>query len=117
MYIKDLDRFIFQKTKNENKKWFCGSCLQCFSRESVLIKHKENFLSINSKQPVKLEKKIIEFKNHFKQIPVPFKIHADFECNLRSVECYEGSFTKKLQDHVPCSFAYKVVWIDDRFTK
>ena len=23
----------------------------------------------------------------------------------------------KYQDHVPCSFAYKVVCIDDRFTK
>ena len=25
--------------------------------------------------------------------------------------------TQKYQDHVPCSFAYKVVCIDDRFTK
>ena len=24
---------------------------------------------------------------------------------------------KKYQDHIPCSFAYKVVYIDDRFTK
>ena len=24
---------------------------------------------------------------------------------------------KKYHDHVSCSFAYKVVWIDDRFTK
>ena len=24
---------------------------------------------------------------------------------------------KKYQDHIPCSFAYKVVCIDDRFTK
>ena len=43
VYIKDLDRFIFHKTKHENKNWFCGSCLQCFSRESVLIKHKKIF--------------------------------------------------------------------------
>ena len=42
VYIKDLDRFMFHKTKNKNKKWFCRSCLQCFSWESVLIKHKEN---------------------------------------------------------------------------
>ena len=48
MYIKDFDRFMFHKTKNKNKKWFCRSCLRCFSRESVLIKHKENCLSINS---------------------------------------------------------------------
>ena len=41
----------------------------------------------------------------------------DFECNLRGSECHEGSYTKKYQDHAPCSFVYKVVCIDDRFTK
>ena len=90
VYIKDFDR-VFHKTKNKNKKWFCGSCLQCFSSESVLIKHKENCLSINGKQSVKLEKGIIKFENYFKQMPVPFKIFADFECNARGVECYEVS--------------------------
>ena len=117
VYIKEFDRFIFHKTKNKNKKWFCRSCLQCFSSESVLIKHKENCLSINGKQSVKLEKGIIKFENYFKQIPVPFKIYADFECNLRGVESYEGSYTKKYQHHIPCSFTYKIVCVDDRFTK
>ena len=82
-----------------------------------MIKHKENCLSINGKQSVKLEKGIIEFKYYFKQIPVSFNIHADFECNLRGLECYEGSYTKKYQDHFPCSFAYKAVCVDDKFTK
>ena len=97
VYIKDFDRFMFHKTKNKNKKWFCKSCLECFSSESVLIKHKKNCLSINGKQSVKLEKGIIKFKNYFKQIPVPFKIYADFECNLRGVESYEGSYTKNIK--------------------
>ena len=123
VYIKDFDRFMFHKTKNKNKKWFCKSCLQCFSSENVLIKHKEDCLSINGKQSVKLEEGTIEFENYFKQIPIPFKIYADFECNLKSVENYEGSDTKKYQDlltiaYKHCySFAYKVVCIDDRFTK
>ena len=81
VYIKDFDRFMFHKTKNKNKKWFCRSCLQRLSSESVLIKHKESCLSINGKQSVKIENGIIEFKNYFKQIQVPFKIYADFECN------------------------------------
>ena len=41
VYIKNFDRFIFHKAKNKNKKWFCRSCLQCFGRESVLIKQKK----------------------------------------------------------------------------
>ena len=94
---KILTDFLFPKTKSKNKEWFCRSCLQCFSSESVLIKHKENCLSINGKQSVKLEKGIIEFENYFKQIPVPFKIYADFECNLRGVESYEGSYTKNIK--------------------
>ena len=62
--------------------------MQCFSSENVLIKHKENCLSINGKQSVKLEKRIIEFENCFKEIPVPLKIYVDFESNLRGVRNY-----------------------------
>ena len=36
---------------------------------------------------------------------------------LRGVESYDGSYTKKYQDHVPCTCAYKVASIGDRFTK
>ena len=50
-------------------------------------------------------------------MPVPFKIYADFECNLKNVEIYEGSCAKKYHDHIPCSFAYKIVCIDNRFSK
>ena len=96
VYIKDFNTFIFHKTKTKNKKWFCRSCLQCFSGKFFLIKHKENCLIINGAQPVDLEKGMIEFKNYFKQLPVPFKIYADFECNLRDVEICEGSYTKKI---------------------
>ena len=117
VYIKDFNRFMFHKTKNKNKKYFCKSCLQCFSSKNVLTKHKEVCLSINGAQSVRLEKGTIEFKNYFKQIPVPFKIYADFESNLESAEIYEGFYSKKYQDHVPCSFAYKVVCIDNRFTE
>ena len=97
IYMKGFDRFMFHKTKTKNKKWFCRSCLQCFSCENVLIKHKETCLSINSNQSVKLEKEIIEFENHFEKIPIPFKTYADLECNLRDVECYEVLTQKNIK--------------------
>ena len=81
-----------------------------------MIKHKENCLSINGKQSLKLEEGIIKFENYFTQIPVPFKIYVDFECNLKTVKCNEGSYAEKYQDHIPYSFAYKTVSID-KFTK
>ena len=83
--------------QSENKKWFCRSCLQCFSDENVLTKHKKDCLIYNGKQSVKLEEGIIEFENCFKQIPVSFKIYADFEHNLRCVESYEGFYTKNIK--------------------
>ena len=87
---------MFHQRKNKTRKRFRRSCLQCFSSENVLIKHKENCLSINGKQSVKLQKGITEFENYSKQIPFPFKIYADFECSLRLVESYEDSYTKKI---------------------
>ena len=68
-------------------------------------------------QSVKVEEAIIEFENYFKQLPVLFKIYADFECNLKDVKIYKGSYSKKYHDHVPCSYAYKIVCIDDKFSK
>ena len=70
---------------------------------------------VNSQQNQK--KGIIEFENYFKQLQVPFKIYADFEYYLRDAEIYEGSYARKYFDHIPCSYAYKVVCIDDRFRK
>ena len=97
VYIKDFNRLMFNKTKHKGKKYFCKSCLQCFNSESVLDRHKKNCLMINSGQYVKLEKGFIEFKNFNRQIPVPFKIYADFECLLKSVDSdfdNDSSYTK-----------------------
>ena len=117
VYIKNFNTFMFHKTKSKNKKWFCKSCLQCFSSRNVLIKHKEDCLSINGVQSVYVQEGIIKFKNYSKQLPVLFKIYADFECNLQDTEIYESSCTKEYHDHVPCSYAFKVVCIDNTFSK
>ena len=54
-------------------------------------------------------------------IPCPFKIFGDFECLLKEVDigvnndCF--SYTAKYQDHIPCSFVYKLVCVDDKYSK
>ena len=120
VYIKDFNRFMCNKTKHENKTHFCKWCLKCFSSEKVLQKHKENCLIINGKQSVKLKSSSIEFKNYSKQLAVPFKIYANFESLLKGVQSSDknnSSYTEKYHAHIPCSFAYKVVCIDNKFSK
>ena len=124
VYIKDFNQLMFNKTKNKNKKYFCRCCLQCFSSEKVLTEHRENCLVITGKRNVKLGKGSISFKNYSKQLPAPFKIYTDFECILRptlskGVKSSDKnvSYTEKYQHHIPCSFAYKVVCADNKFSK
>ena len=62
VYLKDFNRVIFHKTKSKSKKYFCKSCLQCFSFKNVLTKLKEVCLRINAAQFVRLEKGKIELK-------------------------------------------------------
>ena len=76
---------------------------------------------VNGGQNVTLEKGVIVIKNFNRLTSVPFKIYADFECILKGCDlgfdndCF--SYTKKYQNHIPCTFAYKVVCIDNKFSK
>ena len=57
---------------------------------------------------MKLKSGSAKFKNHFKQLAVPFKIYADFETFLKRVRGSDRnnntSYTEKYQKHIPCSF-------------
>ena len=94
--------------------------MQCFGSVKTLIKHKENCLIINSKQSVNLKSRSIKFKNNLEQVAVPFKVYADLECLLKGVKSGGKNTTsnaEKYQDHIPSSFAYKVVFVDNIFSK
>ena len=114
--IKDFNKFMFNQTKNRNKKHFCMSCLQCFSSERVLNDHKNICLVINKTQAIKMpdkENNILKFKNYYKQQKVPFTIYADFEAITQKIHgCMKNddkSFTEEYQKHIDCSYGYKVV--------
>ena len=71
---------------------------------------------------VKLKSGFVSFKNYSKQIPVPFKICADFECIL---EKWMVKLSIVLIVHtqenikiiILASFAYKLVCVDDKFSE
>ena len=94
-------------------------CLLCFSSEKVLIEYRENCLVINGKQNAKLKSGAISFKNYFKQIPVPFKIYADFEFYFKKLKVILLSLIPiiiQIQKKKK-SFAYKVVCVNDKFSQ
>ena len=67
------------KTKNA----FADIAHNVLSSERDLIDHNKICSLINGKQSVTLRSGSIEFKNHFQQLAVLFKICADLECILK----------------------------------
>ena len=122
--IKDFDRFMFSQTKHQHRQHFCRYCLQSFTSEEILQKHKKDCLVINGKQAIKMPKKgsFVEFTNFHRQLQVPFVIYADFEAITKKISSCQPninkSFTEKYQKHIDCGYAYKLVCCyNDKFSK
>ena len=63
----------------------------------------------------------IIFKNFGGKIKSPFVIYADFESILIPEDNIKQnpneSYTNKYQKHVACSYGYKLVCVDDKYSK
>ena len=100
-------------------------CLQNFTTEQILLKHKDNCMVVNGKQAIRMPEEgenIVQFKNHQRQMQAAFVIHADFEAITEKIQGCEPnnnkSYTDKYQKHASCSYGYKVVCCyDDKYTK
>ena len=81
--IKNLTRLVrSQYTSHRSSKiYICKKCLTHFTKEDLLEKH-ISYWSNNETVAVKMPTKnsILKFQNHFKKLPIPFIIYADFEC-------------------------------------
>ena len=123
--IEDLNRFMYNKTKHKERKYFCMNCLQGFSSEKVLNNHKDNCIILNGTQAVKMPDKnnnTLKYNNFHKQQPVPFVIYADFEAITEKIlGCKSNnnkSYAEAYQKHTDCGFGYKVVCCyDDKYSQ
>ena len=79
--IKDFNKFMYNQTKHKERKHFCRHCLQRFRYEKALINHKENCITINGAQAIKIPKADdkVHFDNYHKRLEAPLLIYADFE--------------------------------------
>ena len=100
-----------QITSHRSSKIFiCKKCLYHYTKEDLLEKHIlycGNSETVLVKMPTK-KNRILKFKHHFKKLPLPFIIYADFECFTIPVNsCQpnpEKSYTTTYQKHEPSGF-------------
>ena len=114
--IKDFNNFMYNKTKHKERKHFCMHCLQCFSSERVLSVHKDNCITVNGTQAVKMPDKdnnILKYNNFHKQQPVPFVIYADFEAITEKISgCQPNNNKSYTEAYRSIPEAYRLwIWL------
>ena len=125
VWIKNFNRLCYNVNKHARKKYFCKHCIQHFTNESILQKHMEDCMVLNGCQAIEMpaEGEITKFKSFRETVKIPFVIYADLESILHKLTVtqkqeMEQEQTEKLQNHVACSYGYKVVCCyDDRLSK
>ena len=117
--IKNFTRLVrSQYTSHKSSKiYICKKCLTQFTKEDLLEKHISS-CSKNETVAVKMPSKnsILKFQNHFKKLPIPFAIYADFECFTIPVNSCQPnpnkSFTQGYQKHEPSGYCLYIKALD-----
>ena len=118
-WIKNLNRLLCnQNNKHNEQTHFCDRCLYGFTKEDLLINHKEDCEGIN-KSPMRIEmpekdKNFIEFKNPQNQMSVPYVIYADHESIILGKSGQIGKKTKVTSEHQACGVGYQAVRYDNK---
>ena len=122
-HVKRVSALLYDQTKNRNAKHYCMMCLTGFSRADLLENHKKYCNGVNGR-PTRIEmpeegKNTLSFRNHHKQMKVPYVIYADIEALIRKIlgreigpESKKKSYTEKTEWHEACGYSYMVVRID-----
>ncbi|XP_066595461.1 uncharacterized protein [Prorops nasuta] len=108
--IKNLSYLLSnQCSRDKHTKYFCNRCMHYFSSNDKLIQHRVDCNLVNDCAVVLPAKNnnILQFKNYYKKLQVPFVIYADFECLLEKIDSLSVP-AKAFQQHKPYSIGYYV---------
>ena len=116
--IKNFSRLArSQITSDRRKIHICKKCFTHFTKKYLFKKH-SRYCSKNETVAVKMPTKnsILNFQNHFKKLPIPFAIYADFECfTLPMNSCQPNpnkSYTQGYQKHEPSGYCLYLKGLD-----
>ena len=85
--IKNFSRLTrSQITSNCKKILICKKCLTHYTKKYLYKRHL-GYCKKNETVAVKMPTKnaFLKFQNHFKKLPIPFTIYADFECFTKPI--------------------------------
>ena len=106
-----------QITSDRRKIHICKKCLSHFTKKDLFEKHLlycEQNETVAVKMPTK--NTILNFQNHFKKLPIPFVIYADFECFTKPINSCQPnpnkSFTESYQKHEPSEYCLYLKGLD-----
>ncbi len=122
--IKNLNIFLCHTKGNSRAYRYCRFCLQGFTSDRVLTNHLqycENHECQHTTFPEEGKNDKLKFKEYWKQLRIGFVIYADFETYCQPVDtCVpdsEQSSTTKITNLEPNSFGYKVVCVNEEFSR
>ena len=123
--IKNFSRLArSQITSDRRKIHICKKCFTHFRKKYLFKKH-SRYCSKNNIVAVKMPNKnsILKFQNHFKKLPIPFTIYADFECFTMPIHSCQPnpienkkknkeSYTQGYQKHEPSGYCLYLKALD-----
>ena len=95
----------------------CKKCLTHFIKKELFEKH-ITYCSQNETVAVKMPIKnaILNFQNHYKKLPLPFVVYADFECFTKPINSCQPNpnscFTQEYQNHEPSGYCLYLKGLD-----
>ena len=123
MFLSEIIQYMYDHTLHHGRKHVCCYCLQAFQPAKKLKYHIKDCFKNNGKQTVKKPRKgeYTQFKKFERKVKSPFMMYADLESILvpedNKKQNPNETYTNIYQKHVACSYGYKLVCVDDKFSK
>ena len=111
--IKNFSRLIRSQltSRTDEPIQICKRCFNHYTKPELLDNHIK-YCSNNKTAVVKMPKPntFLQFKNYYKQLPVPFVVYADFECFTKPMNSCspnpKESYNYNYQKHEPSGFCF-----------